>query len=259
MSEDTSRGRFVWYDLMTSDQDAASDFYTDLIGWGTTAWEGGDTPYTMWTNNDAPLGGIMNLPEEAKQAGGPPHWLAYVAVPDPDATVALAVENGGTVIVPATDIPAVGRFAVLQDPQHAVFAVFTPAEAAPGHDGPPNIGEFSWHELATGDHESAFDFYNKLFGWEKTGDHDMGEMGTYQMYGRPGSGIPLGGMFNKPKEMPPGWLLYVRVGDMKQAVEKVKAAGGTVLKGPMEVPGGDMVTQCVDPQGAAFALHSSKG
>ena len=259
MPEDTSRGRFVWYDLMTTDTAAASGFYTDLIGWGTSSWEGGDTPYTMWTNHDAPLGGIMNLPEEAKQAGAPPHWLAYVAVPDTDATVALAIEYGGTALVPATDIPTVGRFAVLQDPLHAVFAVFTPAEAAPGHDGPPKVGEFSWHELATDDHEAAFDFYSKLFGWEKAGDHDMGEMGTYQMYGRSGSGTPLGGMFKKPAEMPTGWLLYVRVEDMNQAVEKVTAAGGTVLNGPMEVPGGDMVTQCMDPQGAAFALHSSNG
>jgi len=82
-------------------------------------------------------------------------------------------------------------------------------------------------------------------------------MGVYHMYGCAGTGVPLGGMFDKPADVPPSWLLYVRVDDVKQAAEKVKELGGTVLNGPMEVPGGDMVAQCLDPQGAAFALHST--
>jgi predicted enzyme related to lactoylglutathione lyase len=244
---------------MTSDTDAALNFYKNLIGWGTMAWEGGDQPYTMWTNNDVPLGGIVTLPEEARQAGAPPHWLAYVAVPDTDATVAKAMELGGKVLVSATDIPTTGRFAVLQDPQQAVFAVFTPAENEPGHKGPPAVGEFSWHELAAAECSAAFDFYHKLFGWEKTETHDMGEMGIYQMYGCPGADLPLGGIFNKPVDIPPSWLFYVRVEDVNKAVEMVKQMGGTILNGPMEVPGGDLVAQCVDPQGAAFALHSTAG
>jgi predicted enzyme related to lactoylglutathione lyase len=259
MSDSTPRGRFVWYDLMTTDPVAAQNFYQDLIGWGTTAWDGGDKPYIMWTNNDVPLGGVMTLPDEARQAGAHPHWLAYVAVPDTDATVAKTLELGGKVLVPATDIPTTGRFAVLQDPQHAVFAVFTPAEEAPGREGPPGVGEFSWHELAAAESNAAFAFYSKLFGWEKQEAHDMGEMGIYQMYGCPGTEQPLGGVFNKPEDMPPSWLFYVRVEDVKQAVERVKEMGGTILNGPMEVPGGDFVAQCMDPQGAAFALHSTAG
>ena len=84
MSND--RGRFVWYDLMTTDPDAAQSFYTELIGWGTQAWDG-PMPYTMWTNHDVPLGGVVTLPDEAKQAGAPPHWLAYIQIPNVDETV----------------------------------------------------------------------------------------------------------------------------------------------------------------------------
>ena len=257
MSED--RGRFVWYDLMTTDPDAAQSFYTKLIGWGTQAWDG-PMPYTMWTNNDTPLGGVMTLPDEAKQAGAPPHWLAYIYTSYVDGTVAKAEENQGKVLVPAQDIPEVGRFAVLADPQGAAFAVYTPATDTPGKSGAAAIGEYSWHELNTSDHENAWGFYETLFGWKKGDAMDMGEIGTYQMFTTGGGDIPLGGMFNKPKEMPgpPFWLYYVRVDDVHKSVEKVKKLGGQVLNGPMEVPGGDHVAQCMDPQGAAFALHSTK-
>jgi len=255
-----NRGRFVWYDLMTSDPDAAQSFYTKLIGWGTEAWEG-PMPYTMWTSQGSSLGGVMTLSQDAKKAGAPPNWLGYVHTPHLDETVSTAQENGGNVMVPATEIPKVGRFSVLADPQGAIFAAFTPEAQPPaGHDGPPRVGDFSWHELNTTDHDNAWGFYESLFGWDKADAMDMGEMGTYQMYKQKGADLPLGGMFNKPAEMPgpPFWLYYIRVDDVRASVEDVKKLGGQVLNGPMEVPGGDHVAQCMDPQGAAFALHSTK-
>ncbi len=253
------RGRFCWMDLMTSDPEAAEGFYAKVAGWGTDIWEGGEMPYKMFTNSGDALGGVMTLPEEAKKMGAPPHWIAYVAVPDTDATVARAKELGAQVYVEPTDIPSVGKFAVLADPQGATFAVFTSEEAPPGGDEPPKTGEFSWHELATTDHEAAFDFYTDLFGWQKSDVMDMGEAGTYQMYSR--GSFPLGGMYNKPAEMPapPHWLHYIMVDDVNQAVETVKELGGQILNGPMEVPGGDLVAQCLDPQGAVFAVHSTSG
>jgi predicted enzyme related to lactoylglutathione lyase len=245
MSESSQRGRFVWYDLMTTDPGGAADFYTKIAGWGTQRWEGSATPYTMWTNRETPLGGVMQMmPEMAGQM--PPHWVGYVGVPDVDDTAAQAQSLGGKVLTPPMDIPEVGRFAVISDPQGAAIAIFTPKEGAPGH------------ELTTTDHQSAYDFYQKLFGWEKTGDFDMGEAGTYQMYGQ--GATPLGGMWTKPADMPmpPNWLYYIRVPDVDTAAERVKELGGQVLNGPMEVPGGDRIAQCLDPQGAAFAVHSRR-
>jgi predicted enzyme related to lactoylglutathione lyase len=81
MPDDADRGRFVWYELLTSDPDAAKGFYMELIGWGTTQWEGGKEPYTMWTKGEAPVAGVMILPEDAVKAGVPPHWLAYIGTP----------------------------------------------------------------------------------------------------------------------------------------------------------------------------------
>ncbi|RPJ81944.1 MAG: VOC family protein, partial [Acidobacteria bacterium] len=232
------RGRFVWYELMTTDPTAAKDFYTKVVGWGTQDWEGSTPQYSMWTRGETPVGGLMQLPEEARKGGAPPHWLAYVAVPDVDATVEQAKGMGAMVYVPPTDIPEVGRFAVLADPQGATFAVFRSEAHEDMPDNSPQVGDFSWHELLTTNQEAAFRFYTTLFGWQKTTAMDMGPMGVYQMYGVPGR--ELGGMFNKPPDMPapPHWMLYVKVDDINQATERVKSAGGQILNGPMEVPGG---------------------
>jgi hypothetical protein len=252
MAENT-RGRFVWYDLMTTDPEKAQQFYTKVCGWGTQVWEG-PTPYAMWTANGTPIGGVMPL----QNTSAPPHWLAYISTPDVDDTLTKAQSMGAQVFVKSKDIPNVGRFAILADPQGAAFAAFSSSNPSqPEQD--PKVGEFSWHELATTDYDQGFRFYEALFGWEKRQDHDMGPMGVYRLFGR--NGKEIGGIFNKPPEMaavPPNWLQYVMVDSSDAAVGRVKANGGQVLNGPMEVPGGDWIAQCLDPQGAAFAVHSRK-
>lgn len=250
---DTPRGRFVWADLMTSDPSAAEAFYTTVAGWGTAPFEG-SKPYTMWTNKGTPLGGIMETPSAAV----PPHWLAYVSTPDVDAAARQAETLGGKIAFPPQDIPEVGRFAVLTDPQGVYFAIFQPKAEVPGHDGEPAVGEFSWHELMTTDHAAAAAFYTTLFDWTLTSSFDMGGGWMYQMYGR--AGRDLGGMFTKGADMPapPMWLHYIRVENIKAAAKRVAAAGGTVINGPMEVPGGDWILQGLDPQGAMFALHAKR-
>lgn len=251
---DNKLGRFVWYDLMTPDQEGAKGFYEKVVGWGTMKWDG-PMPYTMWTHApEAALGGLMDLPEEAKAAGAPPHWIGYVSTPDCAATAAKAEQLGGKILKEPTEIPETGTFAVLADPQGVVFAVYQSATGMP-EDAPAQLKQFSWHELATTDYEAAFDFYAELFEWSKTEDMDMGEGAIYRMYGF--GQWPLGGMYNKPAEMPvSGWVYYVSVPDVNAAAEVVKTEGGQVLLGPMEVPGGDMIAYCVDPQGATFAVHS---
>lgn len=250
------RGRFAWYDLMTTDPEGATAFYTSLLGWGSQPWEGGSMPYTMWTNDGTPLGGLMPMPPELASAGVPPHWLAYVSVPDVDRAAARSAELGGTVHHPPTDIEGAGRFAVLADPHGASFAVYAHTNPLPTAASGPQVGQVSWHELASANHRAAFEFYADLFGWQRHEAMDMGPAGIYQLYGGPD--MPYGGMFDKPAAMPFScWLYYVRVADLDEAVAKVKALGGEVINGPMEVPGGDRIAQCTDPQGAMFAMHWS--
>ncbi len=254
MAQQTTRGRFVWHELLTNDPKAAIDFYTRLIGWKAQAWDK-DPAYTLLLAESGPIGGVMAPPPEAKSAGAPPSWLHYLDTPDVSATVDAAVRLGAKVYKQVTQIPDVGRFAVLADPQGAVFATITPQSPSQIND-PPLLGEFSWHELATTDQVAALGFYQQLFGWEKTEAMDMGPMGIYQMFGWAGKSV--GGIYNKPKDMPasPHWLGYAVVPDSRRIAEAVPAAGGKVLNGPMEVPGGGLIVMCVDPQGAAFAVHS---
>jgi len=253
MSE--SKGRFVWYDVMTTDVAAAKAFYTEVFGWKTQQF-GGDESYTMFCVGERPIGGVMMLPDEAKQQGAPPHWIGYVSVADVDATAARAAERGGKIYHPGTDIPEVGRFAVIGDPQGAAIALFAPnMEMSPS---PKQAGDFTWHELNTTDYEAAWEFYSDLFGWNATEAMDMGpDLGKYFMFEHEGAGGSIGGMSNvaKTQGMPPHWLYYATVDDLDAALARIQRKGGKVINGPMEVPGGDKVAQCVDPQGCAFALH----
>ena len=248
-------GRFIWHELLTTDPDAAIPFYERVIGWSMMPWDQ-DPTYRMFAWNGVPMAGLMLLPEEARASGAPSHWLSYVSVRDLDATVADAVRLGAMAYVEAMDIPSVGRIAVLGDPQRAVFGIYEPETAGHGPDEPA-LGDFSWHELAADDWKSAWDFYRALFGWEHDSQMDMGPMGTYWMFRRPGSARPLGGMFNRPPEIPVAhWLPYAHVPSAHRVAEAVGRHGGNILHGPAEVPGGDFIVQFMDPQGAAFAVHS---
>jgi predicted enzyme related to lactoylglutathione lyase len=247
------QGRFNWYDLMTSDVGAARSFYSEVIGWKSTKWNQGD--YEMWTAGEQPIGGIMPLPAEAKKMGAPPHWLAYIETDDVDATAKKAEKLGGRVYQPPTDIPTVGRYAVLADPQGAAFAVWKPL--TPEADKPHKAGFFSWHELNTTDYQAAWKFYSELFGWKNTSSMDMGpEMGAYWMFGLD-TEKSIGGMSNVARQMkmPPHWLYYVTVDDIDATVARIQQKGGKILNGPMDIPGNDKIAQCMDPQGGLFAIY----
>jgi predicted enzyme related to lactoylglutathione lyase len=252
MTDASIRGRVVWHELMARDTTAASAFYTRVVGWTTQTWEHNPN-YTMFVADGRPMGGLLGLLE----AAAPAAWFTYVATPDIAESVKLAQTLGGTILKQPEAIPHVGRFAIIGDPQGAMLALITP-ERSPQPETPPSVGDFSWHELATTDWGAALEFYQRLFGWEAMDKMEDPAIGTYQMFGR--DGHMLGGIFNRPAAMPgaPSWLPYVRVPDAKAAAARVAEAGGTVVNGPMEVPGGDWIAQGIDPQGTMFAVHSLK-
>lgn len=248
------QGSFVWYDLATSDPEGAKTFYQQITPWKPRPWEDANS-YSMWMNEDTPIGGVLPLSDRVKARGLGPHWLPFVYVYDVDHVARQAAKLGGEVRMAPREIPHAGCWSVIADPQGATIGLFEAPETLPHRAGPPRRGDFTWHELSTSDYKAAFDFYCKLFKWEKTGESDMGEMGTYLMFGQ--KGIPYGGMFNRVEGMPaPSWLCYLRVDDINASADMVKTAGGTVHRGPHEVPGGDMIAICSDPQGAPFALHA---
>ncbi|WP_367847694.1 VOC family protein [Rhodoferax sp. WC2427] len=245
---------FVWYELMTSDGPAAEAFYQAVVGWTVKDAEMPGMRYALASAGGTQVGGIMTLPSEAKAAGAQPGWSGYIAVPDVDAHAARLTQMGGTVHVPGTDIPGVGRFAMVSDPQGAVFALFKglPAERpAPPPAGTP--GTFGWNELHALDDAAAFALYADLFGWTAAEAMDMGPMGIYQLFSA--GSTPIGGMMRRADGgTRASWLYYIHVEQIDAAADRVRAHGGQVLNGPMEVPGNMWIVQCVDPQGAQFAL-----
>lgn len=248
MADNTVRGRFVWHELLTPNKASAHDFYSKAVGWAKQAWEQ-DPSYTMFAAASGPLGASIESREDA------PHWRPYIGTLDVDETVATATRLGAKVLTPPTSLPNAGRFAVLEDPHGAKVGVHSsPTESRP--ETPAVYGEFYWHELATTtDPVAAFAFYKELFGWDEVRRYDMGPMGVYLVFSR--NGREIGGMFDKGKQGLPGganWVGYVRVPNMDAAVATVKAERGTLLNGPMEVPGGDWIAQFSDPHGAFFAV-----
>jgi predicted enzyme related to lactoylglutathione lyase len=249
-----SHGRFAWHELNTTDPDAAQSFYAQITPWKTEPME--EIPnYTLWMNGGAPIGGMLPLSDASTERGVPPHWLAYVHVYDLDACVRQATALGGSVLTAPKEVPNVGCWAVIADPEGVAIGIYEPANIDAMRDRSSPPGQFSWHELMTNDYKKAFDFYRPLFHWETTSEYNMERLGIYHMFGQKGE--VLGGMFNRTADMPsPNWVSYIRVGDVKQAAESVTQAGGVVMNGPMVVPGGDWIAQCRDAQGATFALHA---
>ena len=252
-----ARGRFDWFDLMTDDPAGAEAFYSAVVGWTTQKWEGASMDYTMWLAADGPVGGFMKLPPQAKEMGAPTHWLGYVVVPDVDATARAFADAGGQVYMPPTDMPDVGRVSTVSDPWGAVIGLFHPAGEVKGGDAARGPGRIAWCEVESDDSAEALAFYGKVFGWIASDEMDMGPGGIYRMFKRPGQEFAMGGMMNRGGMMPvAAWTYYITVADLDAALATVAERGGEVLNGPMEVPGGDRVAQCCDPQGGMFALHS---
>ena len=231
-----SHGRFVWYELMTTNVDMAKAFYADVVGWGAQRISVPGSAYSLLTAGDSPVAELMSLPEEAARRSATPHWTGYVEVDDVDGAVEMTKRFGGTVYVPPTNVPGVSRFAIVADPQMATLAVvkgLKPRQEPLAGLGAP--GRVGWHELLAADWEKAFAFYSALFGWRKSDGH-VGLLGAYQ--GFAAGATTIGGMFTKPPTLPhPFWLYYFNVADVEAAANRVEARGGQILYGPLEAPG----------------------
>lgn len=246
---------FCWYELMTSDAEAAADFYRHVVGWTAEPMADSPMPYTVLQVDGAGVGGIFPLSPEMIAAGVSPGWMGYIAVADVDASQTQAVTLGGVAHKPAEDIPGIGRFAMMADPGGAVFTLFKANDGTPPPTG-TSPGHIGWRELMARSLDEEWAFYSALFGWTKGAVHDMGPMGDYLLF-KTGGDQDVGGMMTKPATLPASfWAYYVFVDGIRAAADRIAAKGGQVVNGPMQVPGGDWILQAMDPQGAFFCLTS---
>jgi uncharacterized protein len=245
-------GDWVWFDLMSKDVEASKRFYTTVLGWGVEAWPMGDQTYTMFKGDDnKTLGGVMPLTGDMAHA--PPMWVGYVSVADCDASAAKATQLGAKVLFPPTDIPSVGRFATVQDPQGAVFNLFQGKDPTTTPRDLRTLRNMGWHELATQDAAGSWRFYSELLGWNKGEGMEMGPGMVYQMY--QANGRDLGGMSpTMNPQQPTAWMFYVNVPNCAETLALAQANGATPMYGPMDVPGGRKAAAFMDPQGAAIGI-----
>jgi uncharacterized protein len=253
------QGQFFWYDIMTTDTQAAAKFYSHVVGWGVQKADAEGKKYSLFTVNGQGVAGLMPVPAEAASQGVPPAWMGYIAVDDVDAAAEKLKREGGTVHKGPVTVPGIIRFAVVSDSQGAGFLI----ARGLSQETPPALpfgtpGTIGWRELYAGEWQSAFAFYERMFGWTKAQAHDMGQMGgIYQLFAT--GAEPVGGIMTKPPVIPrPYWGYYFNVPAIDAAADRVKAAGGNVVNGPHEVPGPMYIIQCTDPQGAYFALVAPK-
>ncbi len=247
--------RFAWYELLTTDVAAAGAFYGKAIGWAAKDASTSELPYAVLSAGDAPVVGLMGLPEEGLRSGATPRWVGYVAVHDVDVKVEQIRRLGGAILVPPTD-SNIGRLSLVTDPQRATFGLIaglTFGQQPPS--GLDELGHVGWHELLAADRTKVFAFYEELFGWQKaTAEIDPADL--YQLFSV--AGQTVGGMLTKLPSVPqPGWLYYFNVDDLGAAAARVNAGGGRILQGPIQLPDGYGMVRCTDPQGALFALQGA--
>lgn len=250
----TTPSNFVWYELMTRDTSAAAAFYQSVIGWEVAPFGSPEQAYSIFSMAQIGVGGLMPIPQHASE----PCWAGYIWVDDVDAYSRRVTEAGGSVHRAPADIPEVGRFSVVADPQGAVFMLFKDAGSPPRPPVAPGTpGHVGWHELHAADGAGAFAFYTKLFGWTPADAVDMGPMGVYRVFAV--DGVPVGGMMTKAEQVPhPYWLFYLNVDAIDAALGRAVAGGGRVVVPPHQVPGGNWIAHLVDPQGAMFAMVAAQ-
>ncbi len=253
-------GRFCWPEANVKDTAAAKAFYTGLFGW--TVREEPSGGYAEWQVGGKSLGGLIGLGAEREKMGIPPHWIAYVAVASADETAAKVRKHGGKVLHGPFSLPGVGRFASIQDPTGAHFALYQ-AER-PGEAPPSGIpGTMCWNELATPDTGRAGPFYEGVFGWTRQVMPMATPSGDYTVFLKDGA-MAAGMMEMKGEwwgDAPPHWMTYFSVADCDGSAAKAASLGGKVIVPPTDIPNVGRFAVIGDPQGAVFSIlrHAAPG
>lgn len=251
--ENHKPGSFCWFELATSDQSAAKNFYTSLFGWEVNdSPMGPDDFYSMFQLQNQPVAAGYTMRREQREQGVAPHWMVYIAVENADEVAKRAPELGGKAFSPAFDVMDYGRMTVLADPTHAVFSVWQ-AHTHKGACLAGVDGTVCWADLSTPDPEKAKQFYSGLFGWKIAADgNDPSGYQAIQNGAEFIGGLP--GKQNRDPQVPAHWLIYFFTSDVDAATKKASDLGGHALVGPQDIPGVGRMAVIKDPQGAVFAL-----
>lgn len=242
-------GKFAWFDLVTDDLDAARRFYGEVFGWKFSTV--GDKPesYTFAELEGTRIGGIFQRPAPGG-AQRSARWLALISVDDPAKAARYVKQQGGTVLVPPATVKGRGTHALFRDPDGAVFGVLK-SEGGDRPDTPVAAGDFFWVDLLAREPERAARFYGGLAGYEAT----PGASEPIKRVVLSSEGYARAGIVPKPEVVQqPGWLPYVLVDDVRATLDKVSAAGGSVLVPPREDVLDGNLAVIADPRGGVLGI-----
>ncbi|MER6473147.1 VOC family protein [Streptomyces collinus] len=243
-------GTPCWVDLMARDQQAALDFYRDLLGWQGQPGPAEFGGYAVCELHGRPVAGIGPTMSPEGEPEPPTVWTSYLASTDAQATQDAIVAAGGTLLVPVIDVGGLGRMLVAADPQGAVFGVWQPGEFH-GAGVVNEPGALTWNELHTSDVLAATAFYGAVFGIDIQPLEGADAYWELRVGGRTVGGATL--LADDPPGTPPHWLAYFAVDDVDSTVDALVKRNGTVLAPPFDMMAGRM-TVVADPQGAPFAM-----
>lgn len=242
-------GTPCWIDVMLPDQQAGLDFYRDLFGWqgeiGPEEYGG----YSVCRQKGKPVAGLMKTMVTEGQPTPPTAWTTYFSVTDADATESAVVNNGGTVIMPATDVMSLGRMFVAADPFGAVFGVWQPKDFK-GAEIVNEHGALVWNQLRTPDPAAAGGFYSAVLGVTVGPMPDMPELTGIQVKGRTVGGVQALEDLDEPSH----WVVSFAVDDVDSVVDALVRKDGSVLVPPFDMDKIGRMALVQDPQGAVFSV-----
>jgi uncharacterized protein len=245
-------GTINWADLVTTDLDAATAFYTGLFGWETEdlPMPGGGGVYRFFRlgGRDAAAAGTM--PPEMAAQGIPSHWNVWVAG-DADQTVERATAAGGQVLMAPATLGPSGRLAVIADPSGAAIGVWQAGQHV-GAGVVDEPGAMTWHEVNTRAFEANKGFYAQVFGWTAEPLDAPGiNYALWKLDGR-----TVGGMLEMNEQwegIPLSWMVYFATGDTDEAARRATELGGSVGAPPFDT-GFGRIAVLVDPAGGHFSV-----
>lgn len=248
-------GTPCWIDLMVPDQQAAIDFYRDLLGWQGEVGPAETGGYAVCTLKGKPVAGIMKAmnPDGTVPDPMPPTvWTTYLSTDDIDSTVSSVTGAGGTVMMGPMDVMDLGRMAVITDPTGAVVGLWQPRSFS-GAGIVNEHGALVWNELTTGDIPAASAFYSSVLPVTTARSEMEGAEGyvEYQVDGRAVAGIM--DLSKLPPGVPPHWQPYFSVDNVDEIQAAAVRAGGTVLAPAFDMVAGRMAV-LADPQGGSFSV-----
>ncbi len=241
-------GLIVWYDLMSTDEDATDAFYTELFGWEIEPESNQENGYRTIANHEGPFGGTMPFGAPMQS-----NWMAYIQVSELDELTERAEELGATIIMGKTEVPEIGHWVIMTDPTGAPFYLF---ELASDHRSDATgygsgDGQVIWNELITTDVMSATDFYREIAGWNLVPTSPGANPYTVAKAGA----SPVAGLFQP--DTPPAnsmWVTSFQTSDIDATIARVQELGGKVIHPANTVPGIGRTAWVADPTGALFGL-----